>query len=157
MKEGSIPTALIYRIQYKVMNTYNSRVLLKTTNRKTILFVIDMKKANVTIPRLIKWDEIDLLESWAIEELYLPCLDRPPNYKKLNKMKLEVEIFFSRRNCFFSRSEAASTYRSNFASARRSFSIRSHSSFPNPYIRIINPEINLTGLQTNCSIPRPIY
>ena len=29
MKEGSIPAALIYRIQYKVMNTYASRVLLK--------------------------------------------------------------------------------------------------------------------------------
>ena len=29
MKEGSIPTALIYRIQYKVMNTCASRVLLK--------------------------------------------------------------------------------------------------------------------------------
>ncbi|RDX80059.1 hypothetical protein CR513_39436, partial [Mucuna pruriens] len=29
MKEGSIPAALIYRIQYKVMNTCVSRVLLK--------------------------------------------------------------------------------------------------------------------------------
>ncbi|QHO07206.1 polyprotein [Arachis hypogaea] len=65
MKEGSIPTALIYRIQYKVMNTCNSRVLLKTTDRETTLFVTDMTKANVTIPRLIKWDEINLPESWA--------------------------------------------------------------------------------------------
>ena len=29
MKEGSIPAALIYRIQYKVMNTWASGVLLK--------------------------------------------------------------------------------------------------------------------------------
>jgi len=54
MKEGSIPAALLYRIQYKVMNTCNSRVLLKTTDRETTLFVTDMAKANVTIPRLIK-------------------------------------------------------------------------------------------------------
>jgi len=49
MKEGSIPAALLYRIQYKVMNTCNSRVLLKTTDRETTLFVTDMAKANVTI------------------------------------------------------------------------------------------------------------
>ena len=60
MKEGSIPATLLYRIQYKVMNTCNSIVLLKTTDRETTLFVIDMAKANVTIPRLIKWDEVDL-------------------------------------------------------------------------------------------------
>ncbi|QHN81870.1 polyprotein [Arachis hypogaea] len=60
MKEGSIPAALIYRIQYKVMNTSNSRVLLKSQDRETTLFITDMTKANVTVPRLIKWDEIDL-------------------------------------------------------------------------------------------------
>ncbi|QHO22123.1 polyprotein [Arachis hypogaea] len=54
MKEGSIPAALIYRIQYKVMNTCNSRVLLKTQDRETTLFVTDMTKANVMIPRLIR-------------------------------------------------------------------------------------------------------
>ncbi|XLT32810.1 hypothetical protein HN873_064102 [Arachis hypogaea] len=54
MKEGSIPAALIYRIQYKVMNTCNSRVLLKSQDRETTLFVTDMTKANVMIPRLIR-------------------------------------------------------------------------------------------------------
>ncbi|QHN81824.1 polyprotein [Arachis hypogaea] len=63
MKEGSIPATLIYRIQYKVMNTCNSRVLLKSQDRKTTLFVTDITKANVTVPRLIKWDEIDLPQS----------------------------------------------------------------------------------------------
>ncbi|QHO20355.1 polyprotein [Arachis hypogaea] len=75
MKEGSIPTALIYRIQYKVMNTCNSRVLLKITDHETTLFITDMTKANVTIPRLIKLDEIDLPESWAIERA-IPTLPR---------------------------------------------------------------------------------
>ncbi|QHO08059.1 polyprotein [Arachis hypogaea] len=67
MKEGSIPDALIYRIQYKVMNTCNSRVLLKSQDRETTLFVTDMTKANVTVPRLIKWDKIDLPQSWLID------------------------------------------------------------------------------------------
>ncbi|QHN85881.1 Movement protein [Arachis hypogaea] len=65
--ERSIPAALIYRIHYKVMNTCNSRVLLKSSDRETALFVTDMTKVNVTIPRLIKWDEIDLLQSWSID------------------------------------------------------------------------------------------
>ncbi|QHO53691.1 polyprotein [Arachis hypogaea] len=52
MKEGSIPAALIYRIQYKVMNTCNSRDLLKSQDRETTLFVTDMTKANVMISRL---------------------------------------------------------------------------------------------------------
>ncbi|QHO08364.1 polyprotein [Arachis hypogaea] len=157
-KEGSIHAALIYRTQYKVMNTCNSRVLLNTTDRETTLFVTDMTKANVTIPRLIKWDEIDLSESWAIERA-IPTLPRQaPQLQEIKQDETgKVEIFFDRRNSFSSRSEAASTYRSDFASARRSLSIRSHSSLPNPQIRMANPKINLTRLQTNSSIPRPVY
>ena len=67
MEEGSIPAALIYWIQYKVMNTCNCRVLLKSDDRETTLFVTDMTKANVTIPRLIRWDEVQLPKSWSIE------------------------------------------------------------------------------------------
>ncbi|QHO53306.1 Movement protein [Arachis hypogaea] len=67
IREGSIPAALIYRIQYKVMNTCNSKVLLKFSDRETTLFVTDMTMANVTVPRLIKWDEIDLPQSWSID------------------------------------------------------------------------------------------
>ncbi|QHO29030.1 Polyprotein [Arachis hypogaea] len=63
----SIPATLIYRIQYKVMNTCNSRVLLKSQDRETTLFITDMTKANVMIPRLIRWDEIDLPQSWSID------------------------------------------------------------------------------------------
>jgi len=36
MKEGSIPAALLYRIQYKVMNTCNSRVITLETNLQGI-------------------------------------------------------------------------------------------------------------------------
>ena len=62
MKEGSIPTALIYRIQYKVMNTCASRVLLQPQKGETTLFITDMTKANVSLKRIIKWDEVTLPE-----------------------------------------------------------------------------------------------
>ncbi|RDX87436.1 hypothetical protein CR513_31085, partial [Mucuna pruriens] len=68
MKEGSIPTALIYRIQYKVMNTCASRVLLKPQKGETTLFITDMTKANVSLPRTIKWDEVTLPEKWIMEK-----------------------------------------------------------------------------------------
>nr|KYP45403.1 hypothetical protein KK1_033035 [Cajanus cajan] len=54
MKEGSIPASLLYRIQYKVMNTCNSKVILKTNDRETTLFVTDMTKANVAVSKLLK-------------------------------------------------------------------------------------------------------
>ncbi|QHO50436.1 polyprotein [Arachis hypogaea] len=78
MKEGSIPATLIYRIQYKVMNTCNSRVLLKFQDRETTLFVTDMTKANVMIPRLIRWDEIDLPQSWSIDRAIPTQLRQAP-------------------------------------------------------------------------------
>ncbi|QHO42380.1 polyprotein [Arachis hypogaea] len=107
MKEGSIPAALIYRIQYKVMNTCNSRVLLKSQDRETTLFVTDMTKANVMIPRLIRWDEIDLPQSWSIDRA-IPT--QPRQAPLLREVKQDesgkVEIFFDRRNSFSSRSGA---------------------------------------------------
>ncbi|QHN83099.1 Polyprotein [Arachis hypogaea] len=106
MKEGSIPVALIYRIQYKVMNTCNSRVLLKSQDRETTLFVTDMTKADATNPRLIKWDEIDLPQSWSIDRA-IPTQPRQAPLLRERKQdeSRKVEIF-DRRNSFSSRSEA---------------------------------------------------
>jgi len=68
VKEGSIRAALIYRIQYNVMNTCASRVLLKPQKGETTLFITDMTKANVSLPRTIKWDEVTLLEKWVMDK-----------------------------------------------------------------------------------------
>ncbi|QHO19713.1 Polyprotein [Arachis hypogaea] len=118
--EGSIPAALIYRIQYKVMNTCNSRVLLKSQDRETTLFVTDMTKANVMIPRLIRWDEIDLPQSWSIDRAIPTQPRQAPLLREIKQDESgKVEIFFDRRNSFSSRSEAGTS--NDFASARRSF------------------------------------
>ncbi|KAL5177446.1 polyprotein [Glycine soja] len=116
MKEGSIPAALIYRIQYKVMNTYASRVLLKPQKGETTLFITDMTKANVSLPRKIKWDEVTLPERWVMDKA-TPSIPRPAptieHIKQDNSGK--VEITFNRRNSFSSRIEAS---RSEYESAR---------------------------------------
>ncbi|XLS44964.1 hypothetical protein HN51_001829, partial [Arachis hypogaea] len=155
MKEGSIPAALIYRIQYKVMNTCNSRVLLKSQDRETTLFVTDMTKANVMIPRLIRWDEIDLPQSWSIDRA-IPT--QPRQAPLLREVKQDesgkVEIFFDRRNSFSSRSEAGTS--NDFASARRSFSVTSQSQF-SKMSRPANSEIHISGLQNNSSISQGVY
>ncbi|KAL5159220.1 polyprotein [Glycine soja] len=117
MKEGSIPAALIYRIQYKVMNTCASRVLLKPQKGETTLFITDMTKANVSLPRKIKWDEVTLPERWVMDKA-TPSIPRPAptieHIKQDNSGK--VEITFNRRNSFSSRIEAS---RSEYESARR--------------------------------------
>ncbi|KAG4963119.1 hypothetical protein JHK85_040562 [Glycine max] len=125
MKEGSIPAALIYRIQYKVMNTCASRVLLQPQKGETTLFITDMTKANVSLKRIIKWDEVTLPKKWVMEKA-TPSDPRPApiieGIKQDNSGK--VEITFNRRNSFSSRIEAS---RSEYESARRSFSVRTRS------------------------------
>ncbi|KAG5063956.1 hypothetical protein JHK85_005139 [Glycine max] len=158
MKEGSILAALIYRIQYKVMNTCASRVLLKPQKGETTLFITDMTKANVSLPRKIKWDEVTLPERWVMDKA-TPSIPQPAptieHIKQDNSGK--VEITFNRRNSFSSRIEAS---RSEYESARRSFSVRTRS-IPVGLTRSEShnqfPTVNLQGLDTTSNIPRTTY
>ncbi|MED6200392.1 hypothetical protein PIB30_084588 [Stylosanthes scabra] len=125
------------------MNTCNSRVILKSSDHENPLFVTDMTKANVTIPRLIKWDEIDLPRSWSIDRA-IPT--QPIQAPLLQEIKQDetgrVEIFFDKRNSFSSRSEAGTI--NDFASARRSFSVTSQSQFSSRIPRSVNSGINIS-------------
>ncbi|KAL5123960.1 hypothetical protein HKD37_02G004443 [Glycine soja] len=116
MKEGSIPAALIYRIQYKVMNTCASRILLKPQKGETTLFITDMTKANVSLPKKIKWDEVTLPVRWVMDKA-TPSIPRPAptieHIKQDNSGK--VGITFNRRNSFSSKIEAS---RSEYESSR---------------------------------------
>ncbi|KAL5161876.1 putative glutathione S-transferase [Glycine soja] len=84
MKERLIPAALIYRIQYKVMNTCASRVLLKPQRGETTLFITDMTKVNVSLPRTIKWDEVTLPKKWVMDKA-TPEILRKDFYSPENK------------------------------------------------------------------------
>jgi len=155
MKDGSFPAALLYRIQYKVMNTCNSIVLLKTTDMETTLFVTDMAKLNVTIPRLIKWDEVDLPTSWLLDRATPSAPRHTLELQEIRQTETrKVEIIFDRRNSFSSRFEAT---RSEYSYARRFFSIASQHTHQGSSSRIITPETNLQGIETINSIPRPVY
>ncbi|KAH1206386.1 putative Polyprotein CP [Glycine max] len=76
---------------------------------------------------------------------------------KHNLFDEEVEITFNRRNSFSSRIEAS---RSEYESARRSFSVRTRS-IPVGLTRSEShnqfPTVNLQGLDTTSSIPRTTY
>jgi len=117
-----------------------------------------MTKANVSLSTIIKWDEVTLPEKWVMDKA-TPSVPKPaPTIEQIKQDNFgKVEITFNRRNSFSSRIEAS---RSEYESARRSFSIRtrsiqvglsrseSHNQFPS---------INLQGLDTTSSIPRTTY
>nr|KYP37212.1 hypothetical protein KK1_041602 [Cajanus cajan] len=152
MKERSIPAAVLYRIQYKVMNSCNSRALLKTNDRETTLFVTDMTKANVAVPKLIKWDEIELPTSWQLEKA-TPTLPRQtPEFQEIRQSESgKVEIIFDRRNSFSSRTEAT---RSEYTSARRSFSVAYHN--PVQLLFLENPMRRMTKSLSNLQLTLPL-
>ena len=50
------------------MNTCASRVLLQPQKGETTLFITDITKVNVSLPRVIKWDEVTLPEKWVMEK-----------------------------------------------------------------------------------------
>ena len=117
-----------------------------------------MTKANVSVPRTIKWDEVTLPEKWVMDKA-TPSVPRlAPTIEQIKQNNSgKVEITFNRRNSFSSRIEAS---RSEYESTRRSFSVRtrsilvglSRSESQNQF-----PSIKLQGLDTTSSIPRTTY
>ncbi|KAH1247397.1 hypothetical protein GmHk_06G017307 [Glycine max] len=130
------------------MKTCASTVLLKPQKGETTLFITDMTKANVTLPK-----------KWVIDKA-TPSIPRTaPTIEQIKRDNSgKVETTFNRRNSFSSRIEASR--QSENESAKRSFSIRircilvglsrseSHNQFSS---------INLQGLDTTSSIPRTTY
>ncbi|KAH1142364.1 hypothetical protein GYH30_033170 [Glycine max] len=125
---------------------------------ETTLFIIDMTKANVSLPRTIKWDGVTLPKKWIMDKV-TPSVPRPaPTIKQIKQDNSgKVEITFNRRNSFSSRIQAS---RSEYESARRFFSVRTRS-IPVGLTRSEShnqfPIVNLQGLDTTSSIPRITY
>ncbi|KAG5051984.1 hypothetical protein JHK87_004182 [Glycine soja] len=83
-------------IQYKVMNTCASRVLLKPQRGETTLFITDMTKANKILP-----------EKWVMDKATLSVPKPAPTIEQIKQdNSSKVEITFNRRNSFSSRIEA---------------------------------------------------
>ena len=78
-----------------------------------------MKKANVSLPRTIKWDEVTLPEKWVMDKAKPSVPRLAPTIEQIKQDNFgKVEITFNRRSSFSSRIEAS---RSEHESARRSF------------------------------------
>ena len=152
MKPGSIPATLMYRIQYKVMNSSNSHVLKTKTSGETTLFLTDITKANVSVPKTILWKDVVLPEKWTLDKA-TPAIPRiTPNFREIRQFSTgSVELVFDRRNSF---SSASSSKSEDFKTEdfRSALSRRSMSSLRTP-----PSNINLQGLDTSSSIPRPSY
>jgi hypothetical protein len=130
MKEGSVPITLVYRVQYKVMNSIRSNFLKTKCDKsgETTLFLTDETKANVIVPKTIQWSDITLPEKWALEKA-TPALPRiSPEFQDIIQHQAgTVELVFNRRNSFSmsrsTRSDNPTMDDFRTAVSRRSFSI----------------------------------
>jgi hypothetical protein len=73
MEEGSRPLAIIYRIYYKLMKTnLDPQAVIKSAGQSTLLIQSSTHDANIQIPKMIRWDEINLPNEWLLENVSKP-------------------------------------------------------------------------------------
>ncbi|KAL4184491.1 hypothetical protein AMTRI_Chr10g225890 [Amborella trichopoda] len=72
MIHGSQNLAIVYRIYYKVMNTLSPNTLKLDQKDQTILFQTNIEKSNMIVPKTIKWSDIVLPQSWALQNANQP-------------------------------------------------------------------------------------
>lgn len=74
MMKGAENIILIFRIQYKVMNTVIPRMknLPIDSRGQTTLFVTNLAKSNLQVPKPITWDQVKLPEKWTLEKANEP-------------------------------------------------------------------------------------
>ncbi|KAF2308802.1 hypothetical protein GH714_019822 [Hevea brasiliensis] len=77
MLPGSENIILIYRIHYKAMNTVvpnlrENTTKLITPKGTTTFFVTDLQKGNLVVPKSIAWEQVNLPDSWILEEAIPP-------------------------------------------------------------------------------------
>jgi hypothetical protein len=80
MIEGSCPLALVYRIYYKLFKTnLNPQALTKDPKDQTLLLQASKEDINVNIPKMIKWEDIKLLDEWDLPNEMPPTIPKPIN------------------------------------------------------------------------------
>jgi hypothetical protein len=73
MEEGSRPLAIIYRIYYRLMKTnLDPQTVIKNAGQSTLLIQSSTHDANIQIPKMIRWDEINLPNEWLLENVSKP-------------------------------------------------------------------------------------
>ncbi|KAL7161480.1 hypothetical protein ACSBR2_042027 [Camellia fascicularis] len=71
-KPGTRPISLICRIYFKVLITNSPYVRKKSAIGETVLFETNMYASNISIPRKIKWNEIEFPQHWKLQQAVPP-------------------------------------------------------------------------------------
>jgi cell division protein FtsB len=154
MEEGSRPLAIIYRIYYKLMKTnLDPQAVIKSVSQSTLLIQSSTHDANIQIPKMIQWDDINLPNEWLLENVSKPprvvndssSLDYIQQY-----LDGSVKINFSdlnnqRRNSFAGSSTTEGLHKRDKEIEDLIFPPPSHSNF------------KLQGISTNSQVSSAFY
>ncbi|EYU18270.1 hypothetical protein MIMGU_mgv1a018017mg, partial [Erythranthe guttata] len=88
MMQGAENIILLYRIQYKVMNTVIPRIKEIPTQHRA--------KSNLKVPKTITWDQVNLPEKWVLEKASEPVKQENRELEEIIEYPDgDVEIKFS--------------------------------------------------------------
>ena len=88
MIEGSRPLALIYRIYYKLFKTnLDPQALIKDPKDQTLLLQANREDINVNVPKMIKWEDIKLLEEWNLPNEMPAKIQKPINIDETDNLE----------------------------------------------------------------------
>ncbi|KAI5664471.1 hypothetical protein M9H77_23794 [Catharanthus roseus] len=99
LKNGSTPVSIIFRIQYKSMNsTFNSYAMKRCYIGETILFKIDWKRSHLSIPKKNSWNQVNLPFNWRLDEATSSKKSENTNVYEIRSSLMHslVEISFQR-------------------------------------------------------------
>ncbi|PIN20109.1 hypothetical protein CDL12_07206 [Handroanthus impetiginosus] len=101
MLKGTPNIALVYRLCYKLMNTVVPKTRVSSTDiydkkGETTLFIIDLEKINILVPKTIAWNQVKLHEVWTLEQAVPPVKEPLRQVESiLQYLDGDVEIKFS--------------------------------------------------------------
>ncbi|KAG8650609.1 hypothetical protein MANES_07G055364v8 [Manihot esculenta] len=137
MTPGSENLILIYRIHYKAMNTMvpnlrDSATKLVSPKGMTTLFLTNMSKGNLIVAKPIQWDQVNLPDSWILEEAV------PPRKKESTAIQSIMQSNEGTVAISFSRSRSVSNRRSMTEISLMSEPLPQRSSVSIPVQRMAN-------------------
>lgn len=112
MVPGSENLILIYRIHYKAMNTVvpnlreEATKLISPKGTTTLFVITNMAKGNLMVPKAIQWDQVNLPDSWILEDAVPPKKEESTSVQSIVETREgAVAISFARSRSSRSLSE----------------------------------------------------
>ncbi|PIN17194.1 hypothetical protein CDL12_10144 [Handroanthus impetiginosus] len=124
MLKGTPNVALVYRLYYKVMNKVVPKTKISSTDiydkkGETTMFITDLEKRNILVPKNISWNQVKLPEIWTLEQAVPPVKEPLRQVESiLQYLDGDVEIKFSQNR----------KVRLNIGDMQRPYSTRSSTS-----------------------------